>query len=111
MLRAPVAALLAMVMLTVRCDESTKVVELTVILVPENVAVRPAPFTKFVPITVTFWFAELRGRELGLVEVTVGAASTVKQFVQVAPIPSGFVTVKLLTPVVVPAATETFRVM
>src|SRR2546421_10269255 len=98
-----------MVMLTVRCDESTKVVELTVIRVPENAAV--APLTKFVPTTVTFWLVDPRGSELGLVEVTVGPALTVKQFGQVAPIPSGFVTVKLLTPGVALAAIETFTVM
>jgi hypothetical protein len=51
-LRAPVVAPELMVMLAVRWLEFTKVVEFTVIPVPENDAA--APFTKLVPVTVTF---------------------------------------------------------
>jgi hypothetical protein len=51
-LRAPVVALLAMVMLTVRLVELTKVVELTVIPAPEKDAANPVPLTKPAPVTV-----------------------------------------------------------
>ena len=52
MLRRPVAAFPAMLMFAVSCVALLKVVELTVILVPEKLTV--APLTKFVPvITIT----------------------------------------------------------
>lgn len=50
-----------------------KVVELTVMPVPEKEAA--APETKLVPVMVTSWFAEPRARALGLVEDTVGAGA------------------------------------
>ena len=52
-LRAPVAAPAAIMMFAVSCVELTKVVELTVMPLPEKVTL--APLTKLVPFTVTFW--------------------------------------------------------
>src|SRR5437764_8659851 len=100
--RTPDAALAATVMLAVSDVEVLKVVELTVMPVPENVAV--APFTNPVPAMVMLWLVAPWPRELGLVEVTVGAASTVKIPVPVAEALSGFVTVTLRDPVVAPDA-------
>ena len=48
-LRAPIAALAAIVMFAVSDVADTNVVEFTVIRVPENDTV--APLTKFVPVT------------------------------------------------------------
>ena len=52
-LRTPVVAPAAIVMFAVSWVALTKVVELTVIPVPEKLAA--APLTKLVPLTVTFW--------------------------------------------------------
>jgi hypothetical protein len=54
-LRAPVVAPAATVMFAVTCVAETKVVEFTVMPVPEKVAARPPPLTNPVPFTVTFW--------------------------------------------------------
>ena len=45
---------------------------------PEKLAASAAPLTKPVPVIVTFWLVAPWSRLLGLVEVTVGAALTVK---------------------------------
>src|SRR5437867_11509564 len=52
-LRAPVVAVGVIVMLAVTWVVSTKVVEFTVMPVPENDAT--APWAKFVPMTETSW--------------------------------------------------------
>jgi hypothetical protein len=72
--RPPVVALDATVMFAFSSVELTNVVELSVTPVPENDTV--APLTKFVPITLTFWFAAPWPREPGLVDVIDGAATT-----------------------------------
>ena len=54
-LRVPVEAAPEMVMLAVSEVELTKVVEFTVIPVPEKEVARGAPVTKFVPEMVMFW--------------------------------------------------------
>ena len=56
--------------------------------------------TKPVPVMVTFWLVAPWPRDAGLVEVTVGAALTVKTSVPVAVLPSPLVTVTLRSPVV-----------
>ena len=95
--RVPVEALAEIVMFAVSWVAETKVVEFTVMPVP-NVAV--APFTKLVPFTVTFWLVAPCPRDAGLVEVTVGRAFTLKQPVQVAVPWSVLVTVTFRAPVV-----------
>ena len=99
----PVAAPDEMVTLAVREVAETNVVEFTVIPVPENAAF--APLTKPVPVTVTFWLVAPCPREEGLVDVTVGAMVTVKQFVHEPVWVSGFVTVTFRAPVVALDAT------
>jgi hypothetical protein len=56
-LRVPVVAAPEIVMLAVTEVELTKVVEFTVIPVPENEAASGAPETKFVPVIVMLWLA------------------------------------------------------
>lgn len=51
-LRAPVVAPLVIEMFTLRCVESVKVVEVTVMPVPENELARLPPLMKPVPMTV-----------------------------------------------------------
>jgi hypothetical protein len=100
MLRVPVVALVAIVMLTVIWVLLLKVVELTVMPDPENVTV--APLTTLAPVIETLWVV-FRKPKFGVAEVTVGAGATVKQFEhEPAPV-SGFVTVMLRAPVVAPA--------
>jgi hypothetical protein len=108
-LLAPVVAFEATVILAVSWVELTKLVELTVMPVPENEAV--APFRKLVPLTATFWLVAPWPRELGLAEVAVGPLFTVKQPEQVAGAePSLFVTLTLRAPVVAPELIVTFAV-
>ena len=97
-LRVPVGAPEVIVMLAVSEVELTKVVELTVIPVPEKVAA--APLTKFVPVIVMLWLVAPWPRDAGLVEVTVGATFTVKTLAPVPTPASGLVTVTLRTPMV-----------
>ena len=99
-LEAPVVAEPEIVMLAVSVVAFTKVVELTVIPVPENEVARDAPVTNPVPVIVMFWLVAPWPRDAGLVEVTVGAALTVKTLVPVAKVPSPLVTATLRTPVV-----------
>jgi hypothetical protein len=73
--REPVVAFEVSVTFAVSEVAETNVVEFTVIPVPEKDAV--APDTKFVPVIVMFWPDALWPRELGLVDETVGAGSTV----------------------------------
>src|SRR5919198_295204 len=95
-------------MFAVSCVALTKLVELTVIPVPEKLTA--APLTKPVPLTVMLWLAAPWPRELGLVDVTVGAALTVKQPLH-DPVPaSGFVTVTSRAPVAAPAVIVMFAV-
>jgi hypothetical protein len=54
-LRAPMLAFEAIVMFALTSVELTKLVELTVMPVPENEAARPVPLSKFVPLIVTVW--------------------------------------------------------
>src|SRR5436190_1734647 len=54
--RVPVVAVPAIVMFAVSWLALLYVVELTVMPVPENDVASPAPLTKLVPLTVTFWF-------------------------------------------------------
>src|SRR5207253_624933 len=53
--RRPVVALAPMVILAGRWVESTKVVELTAMFVPEKLDARLAPDTNPVPVMVMFW--------------------------------------------------------
>ncbi|TMH55079.1 MAG: hypothetical protein E6H53_17625 [Betaproteobacteria bacterium] len=86
--RVPTVAVAEIVMFAVTCDVSTKVVEFTVMPVPEKDAT--APGKKFVPITETVVVTPC-GLWSGDVDVTVGAAAvTVKQFEQLAGPPSPF---------------------
>ena len=107
-LRAPVLAFEAIVMFAVRWPESTKLVELTVMPVPENAAL--APLTKPVPVIVMFWLLAPCPRELGLVELTVGPALTVKTLVPVPAPASGLVTVTSRAPVLAFEAIVMFAV-
>jgi hypothetical protein len=93
-LRDPVGAFEATLMLAVSWVADTKVVELTVIPAPEKDTTAPLVYP--VPVTVMFWFVAPCPRELGLVEVTVGAAFTVKHPLQVATPASPFVMVTSL---------------
>ena len=52
--RRPVVAVPLTVMLAVKLVALTKVVELTVMPMPEKLAASPAPDTKFVPVIATF---------------------------------------------------------
>ena len=92
-----------MVMLAVSEVAPTKVVELTVIPVPEKVAA--APVTNPVPVIVMFWLVAPSSREDGVVEATVGAALIVKTPVPVPTPASGLVTVMLPVPVGAPCET------
>jgi hypothetical protein len=85
-LRAPVAASGSTEMLTLRCAESVRATELTVIPPPEKRTddVDQDPARKFEPLTVMVWLVAPRPRELGLSDVTVGAVATVRQPMQVA---------------------------
>ena len=106
--RAPVVAPAVIVMFAVTCVAETNVVEFTVMPVPEKVAA--APLANPVPLTVTFWLDTPWPLDDGLVEVTVGAALTVKHPVQVAFPASGFVTVTSLALTVAPAVIVMFAV-
>jgi hypothetical protein len=97
--RVPVVAFPATVMLAVSEVELTNVVEFTVIPVPENETASPEPLSKLVPVIVMFWLVAPCPRELGLAEVTVGAAFTVNRADPVATSPSGLVTETLRDPV------------
>src|ERR1019366_8111927 len=97
---APVVAPEEIVMLAVSVVALTKVVELTVIPLPEKVAA--APLTNPVPVTVMFWLVAPSSREDGVVEVTVGAALTGEIPVPGAGGPSPLVTVTLRRPVLAP---------
>jgi hypothetical protein len=97
--RAPVVAFPASVMLTVSEVALTNVVEFTVMPGPENETASPGPLSKPLPVIVIVWLDAPWPRELGLVEVTVGAAFTVKAPVAVATSPSGLVTETLRDPV------------
>ena len=97
-LRAPVLAAPEIVMLAVSWVALTNVVELTVIPIPENTVL--APLSKPVPVIVMVWPLAPCPRELGLVEVTEGAALTAKTPVPVAVVRSGLVTVTFRAPVV-----------
>jgi hypothetical protein len=94
---APVVAFAATVMLAISEVELTNVVEFTVIPVAENAAV--APDTNPVPVIVTVWLVAPWPSEAGLVDVTVGAAFTVKTLAPVPTPPSPLVTVTLRAPV------------
>jgi hypothetical protein len=104
-LPAPVLAPAATVMFAVSEVPLTNVTEFTVIPTAENDTV--APETKPVPVIVMFWLVAPWPREAGLVEVTVGAAFTVKRPVPVAVLRSPLVTVTFRAPTVAPAASET----
>ena len=54
-LRAPTLAFEAIVTFALTSVELTKLVELTVMPVPENEAARPVPLSKFVPLIATIW--------------------------------------------------------
>ncbi len=73
--RAPTVAPAAIEMFAVRLVALVKLVELTVMPVPENAAV--APVTKPVPVIVMSWLRAPWPRELGVVDVTVGCEMTV----------------------------------
>src|ERR1039457_3608465 len=98
---APVVVPAAIAMFAVNDVALLNVVELTVIPVPENDA--DAPVTKLVPGIVTLKLVAPWSPELGLVEVTVGAALTANTPVPVPTPASGLVTVTLRAPVVAPA--------
>jgi hypothetical protein len=104
--RAPVVAPAAMVMLAVTWVALLNVVELTVMPVPEKDAF--APLTKLVPVIAMLWLVAPCGRELGLVEDTVGPALTVKHPVHDPTPLSGLVTVTLRAPLVAPPVIEMF---
>lgn len=89
-LRLPVDALDEIEMLTVRCVESVRVTELTVIPEPENHTELfvQVPDPKFEPVMTMFWFTAPWPRELGLSEEMDGAAAIVRQLLHVA-IPPG----------------------
>jgi hypothetical protein len=107
--RVPTVAVAETVMLAVSCVELTKVVELTVIPFPNEEA-SEAPLTKPLPPIVMLWLVAPWPRLLGLVELTVGAALTVKMPVAVPAPLSGFVTVTFRAPVVAPEDTLMFAV-
>jgi hypothetical protein len=96
--RAPVAAAAAIEMLTFNEVALRKVVELTVIPLPENEAARPGPLSKPVPVIVIVWLVAPWPRELGVVDVAVGAALTVNAPDPVATSPSGLDTDTLRGP-------------
>ena len=98
-LRAPVVAFDAIVMSAVSEVALTNVVELTVMPVPENATASDPPLSKFAPVIVIVWLLAPCPRELGLVDVTVGAGLTVNAAVAVATSPSGLVTETLRDPV------------
>jgi hypothetical protein len=82
---APVVAPAKTVTLAVSWVADTNVVEFTVMPEAENVAA--APETNPVPLTVMLWLVAPRPLELGLADVTVGLAFTVKQ-VEHVPVPA-----------------------
>jgi hypothetical protein len=100
---APSVAPAEMVTLAVSSVDDTKVVEFTVMPLAEKAD--DAPLAKPVPEIVTFWLVAPRPLELGLVEVTVGGAFTVKHPVHDPVSRSGFVTVMFREPVVAFPAT------
>ena len=105
---APSVAAPEMVTSAVSWVAETKVVEFTVIPLAEKAD--DAPLAKPVPVIVTFWLVAPRPRELGLVDVTVGGALTVKHPVQEPLSRSVFVTVMFRVPVVAFAASVMFAV-
>ena len=104
-LRAPAAAAASIVTLTVSDVADVNVTELTVIPVPENVAV--APDWKPVPATTRFWLTAPCPREAGVTDVTVGGVTTVKPPVRLLAPLSGLVTVTSRRPTVAVEATVT----
>jgi hypothetical protein len=97
-LPAPKVASDATVMFAVTCVDDTKVVEFTVM--PDAEKLAEAPFANPVPDTVTVWFVAPSPFDDGLVEVTVGAALTVKHAVHVPTPASGLVTKTSPAPIV-----------
>src|ERR1044071_8927250 len=63
--REPSVAPLAMSMFAVTWVELLKVVELTVMPLPENEAARPAPLANPLPVITMFWLVRPRPLELG----------------------------------------------
>jgi hypothetical protein len=77
-LRAPVVEPVATLRFAVREVALLKVTEFTAIPEPEKEIASDTPLTKPLPLMVMFWFDAPWPRELGLVEVTLGAGLTVK---------------------------------
>jgi hypothetical protein len=107
-LRAPTAAVAAMVMLAVTLVALTNVVEFTVMPLPENTVV--APVAKPVPVMVTFWAVVPWASDAGLTAVIVPDPVTVKRPVPDATPPPVLVTVTLLKPRVAVGAIVTSAV-
>ncbi len=105
---APTVAVAEIETLTFRWLTSVRVTELTVIPLPEKATAEVAqlPDAKFVAVTTITWLVAPWARELGLSEVTPGAAVTVKAPVFVALPSSGLRTVTSRAPVAAPAATD-----
>ena len=106
--RPPMVAPDATEMFSVTWVALSKVVELTVMSVPENDPT--APGAKLVPVTATSRPDAPCGRDDGFVDRTVGTALTVKHPVQVPAVASGFVTVTSCRPVLAPEAIVTLAV-
>jgi hypothetical protein len=103
--RAPVLAPDSIEIFVDSSVELTKLVDSTVMPAPNDA---PAPPVKPVPLIAIVCLLAPWLRELGLVDATVGGASTVKTPVPVALVVSGFVTVTLRTPVLAFDAIVTF---
>jgi hypothetical protein len=110
--RAPGAAELETVMLTVRWVEFVRVTELTVTLFGVNVTdeVGHDPLRKFEPVMTMFWLVAPCARELGLSDVIVGAEFTVKALARVPWPRFGLRTVTLREPVAASGAIEMLTV-
>ena len=105
--RAPVLADASTEIVAFSSVELVKLVDSTVTPDPKDAV---APLTKLVPLIAMTCLAAPWPRELGFVEVTVGAPLTVKAF-SFEPTPSsGLVTVTLRAPVVAPDSIVIFAV-
>ena len=105
--REPVLAPASTETLALSSVELTKLVDSTVTPAPKD---EVAPLTKFVPLIAIVCLLAPWPRELGLVDSTVGPASTVKAAAFEPTPASGLVTVTVRAPVLAPGSTVTLAV-
>jgi len=107
--RAPAFAFAATVNVSWISDAPTTCVETTSTPPPETVTT--APDSKPLPLTTTTTFLDPGASDEGDADFRVGAAVTLKQVLQDADAPSGFVTVTVRSPILAELETDKLSVI